>query len=177
MPINYGTNNISTSGVISAPSGSFINSLLFNGSSVSTGGKKMLQVSVQETTMYEFQNNQLVYSNVEHDPYNGYDDSTGQYTVPSGYGGMYLVFTSFVAGIGTELLSSAYLSAVGSQAGTVSFNNGGTYAVPDGYLRHAGMIPMFLQDNETVHLDAYTTDTLNSNNDFDFFNVFALYKI
>lgn len=179
MPINYGTNDVFTSGVIASPSGSFTNSLLFNGSLVSTGAKKMLQVHQQEVAISAFVSNQLVYSEIDHDPYNGYDNTTGQYTVPSGQGGIYLVFLSFVAG-GTSIAgtASANLAAVGSSLNnTVSLNNGSSYAVVDNFIRFAGMSPIFLNENETIHIDAYPTAILASNNDFPFFNEFSLYKI
>lgn len=177
MPIHYGTNNVATSGSITSPSGNFINSLLLNGENVSTGPKKMLEVNTLDNPMlYEFQSSQLVYSNVVYDPYSSYSTLNGQYTVPSGQGGMYLVFMSFVAGQGSPW-DSTYLSVNYGNNQTATFNNGGTYADVNGWSRYGGTIPILVSSGNTIHLDAYVTSDISPNNDYSYFNVFALYKL
>lgn len=127
--------------------------------------------------------NTFIYTDVDSDPYEQYDTSTGEFTIPTGKGGIYLCQISLLIDGGYPLTSVCNPNLFIDYGDARVFFSTSTFTVADGSLRFSGVAVTQLSAGQVVYPSSYLGDfdhsgiTWSPNNDLAGFNAFAMYKL
>jgi len=94
------------------------------------------------------------------DPNSLFNTTNWTFTVPAT--GLYIIYCAFQASGGTKGTSSCDVKLVGTTLGTVSFNNGSTYAAVDTSLRMTSLVAVSLTVSDPIIVQTYQTQTVNA---------------